>query len=686
MLKLGFLIFASFCLLAQAVQNLPNQPADKTFLVKQKSIYELFWHVDQPTIFHPELYQKARTFNILENTNHYHDTEAVEEFVKLLNHGMLPRGQVFSIMDPQAQREAVMLFRVLYSAKDFDIFYNTAVWARFHVNEQMYTYALSVAVIHRPDTKYIKLPPLYEVLPHLFFNEDVMQKAYNIAMGDTTGVKKATGGVDYYVIPTNYTGWYMTRPDDLEQRLTYFTEDVGVNSFYFLINHHVPPFMPTTTKPTLQSETRGEYYFFIHRQLLARYHLERLSNDLGEVNYVSIDKPIMTGYHPTMHFRNGLPFPHREAGAVVPLRMLRDVLMIKDLHARISSSIDLGTVVTKTGEHINIYDQENGLNILGNIVQGNADTVNKAFYGQIDVLLRKVLGFGLETNVKHQFLPSALQIFCTSMRDPVFYSIYKNILIYYNRYKENVPRYTTKDLGFPGVRIESVTVDKMTTYFDTFESMLNNGVSIRSHKEAKDMLIKTRQYRLNHKPFTYHITVNSGTNAEAMVRVFLGPKYDEFGHELDLERSYTNFLQMDEWLVNLNAGTNTIERNSHESLFVVPDEVPSEVFYKKIVSAIEGTETFKYSTQPYGLPRRLLLPKGKKEGMHFRLLVVVTPIDKATFVQGESPIWGRLTNDGRSMGFPLDRPVTQELLTMSNVQMKDVVIYHKEMEELNVPL
>ncbi|CAK9799975.1 Allergen Cr-PI [Anthophora quadrimaculata] len=685
MLKPGFLLFASFCLLAQAVQNLPNQPADKTFLVKQKSIYELFWHVDQPTIFHPELYQKARTFNILENINHYNDKEAVNEFVQLLNHGMLPRGQLFSVMDPQVQREVVVLFRVLYSAVDFDMFYNTAVWARFHVNEQMYTYALSVAVIQRPDTKYIKLPPLYEVLPHLFFNEDVMQKAYNIAMGDTTGVKKAAGGVDYYVIPTNYTGWYMTRPDDLEQRLTYFTEDVGMNSFYFLINHHVPPFMRTTT-PTLQSQTRGEYYFFTHRQLLARYYLERLSNDLGEVNYVSLDKPIPTGYQPTMHFRNGLPFPQRETGAVVPLRMLKYVLMIKDLHARISSSIDLGYVIDSTGKHINIYDERNGLNILGNIVQGNADTVNRRFYGQIDLLLRKVLGFGLETNVKYQFVPSALQIFCTSMRDPVFYSIYKNILTYYNRYKENVPRYTTEDLAFPGVRIETVTVDKMTTYFDTFESMLNNGVSVRSHKEAKDTLIKSRQYRLNHKPFTYHITVNSGTTAKAMVRVFLGPKYDEFGHELDLDRSYMNFLQMDEWVVDLTAGTNTIERNSHESLFVVPDEVPSEVFYKKIVSAIEGTETLKYSTQPYGLPKRLLLPKGKKEGMQFRLLVVVSPIDKATFVQGESPIWGRFTHDGRSMGFPLDRPVTQELLTVSNVQIKDVVIYHKEMEELNVPL
>lgn len=105
--------------------------------------------------------------------------------MQLLKHGMLPRGQVFTIMNKEIRHQTVVLFRLLHSAKTFDVFYNTAVWARFNVNEQMFLYALSVAVIHRVDTKLMKLPPLYEVMPHLFFNDDVMQRAYNIAMGDT---------------------------------------------------------------------------------------------------------------------------------------------------------------------------------------------------------------------------------------------------------------------------------------------------------------------------------------------------------------------------------------------------------------------------------------------------------------------------------------------------------------------
>lgn len=88
------------------------------------------------------------------------------------------------MMHPQHHEEAICLFHVLYSAKDFETFYNTAVWARFHVNEQMYAYALSVAVFHRQDTKYIRIPPLYEVVPHLFFNQDTLHQAYRIAMSN----------------------------------------------------------------------------------------------------------------------------------------------------------------------------------------------------------------------------------------------------------------------------------------------------------------------------------------------------------------------------------------------------------------------------------------------------------------------------------------------------------------------
>lgn len=107
--------------------------------------------------------------------------------------------------------------------------------------------------------------------------------------------------------------------------------------------------------------------------------------------------------------------------------------MIHDLHTRISTAIDLGYVVDSYGNHVKLYTKQ-GLNVLGNIVQGNGDSVNVQLYGQLDLLVRKVLGFGYESNVKYQVVPSALQMWSTSLRDPVFFSIYKTILDYYHKY------------------------------------------------------------------------------------------------------------------------------------------------------------------------------------------------------------------------------------------------------------
>ncbi|KMR05257.1 Hexamerin [Lasius niger] len=680
-------LFLAAACLAHATQ-VPTYTADKAYLIKQKSIYELFWHVDQPTVYHPELYQKARSFNLEDNIASFTDQAAVTEFLQRWKHGMLPRGEVFTVRVRQNYEDAISLFRVFYTAKDFDTFYNTAVWARFHMNEYMYIYVLSVAVLHRPDTKNIRVPPAYEVVPQYFFNEEVMHKAYHIAMGDTqsVAVKKTIGGVDNYYISANYSGWYMTNDQVPEQqKLSYLTEDVGLNTFY-LANSHDFPFFMNSVKYNMPQNVRGELYMYIHKQLLDRHYLERLSNDLGEIDYVDVNRPIVPAYYPTMQHPNGMPFPQRPVDHEIPLHAHKDVQALQDSHVRISDAIDSGYMVDRNGKRFNIYDTMDGLNHLANVIQGNADSVNPMYYGHIDSMYRKVLGMGPVATTKHNVVPSALDMLSTRLRDPAFYGIYKNIVTYWMRYKQHLPKYTHEELFFPGVTVESVTVDKLMTFFDHFESLISNAVSVRSHKEAQSMLIKARQYRLNHKPFTYHIMVNSDRNVKAIVRVFLGPKYNVHGHELDMSENHMNFMELDQWIVDLKPGTNKIERSSHESIYVVPDEVPSDVLYKKMVKALEGGETFNYPGQPYGLPDRLLLPKGKKEGMPFKLFVAVSHFDEKTATQMDSPVWGPSVVDARPLGYPLDRPVSTFNFTVPNFHTKDVLIFHKQAEELNLTM
>lgn len=132
----------------------------------------------------------------------------------------------------------------------------------------------------------------------------------------------------------------------------------------------------------------------------------------------------------------------------------------------------------------------------------------------------------------------------------MFYRLYKKIVNYFLKYKEHLPKYTHDDIVFPGVKIDSVSIDKLVTYFDYFDSFISNGVPVVSHSDAQSTVIKVRQERLNNKLYTYHITVSSEKNVKGIVRIFMGPKYDVHGHEIDFAKNWVNFIEVDQWVVD----------------------------------------------------------------------------------------------------------------------------------------
>lgn len=108
---------------------------------------------------------------------------------------------------------------------------------------------------------------------------------------------------------------------------------------------------------------------------------------------------------------------------------------MQDFHNRISRAIDSGYIVDMNNKHIHVHDTVDGLNYLGNMIEGNADSVNHMYYGQLDRLYRKVFGLGPVPATKYNIIPTALDLFSTSMRDPMFYGMYKNIVTYWMRYR-----------------------------------------------------------------------------------------------------------------------------------------------------------------------------------------------------------------------------------------------------------
>lgn len=94
---------------------------------------------------------------------------------------------------------------------------------------------------------------------------------------------------------------------------------------------HDYPFWMNSEMYHLQKEVRGEQYYYIHKQLLARYYLERLSNDMGEIELIDWHTPIVTGYYPTMNHANGLPYPHRQSWSHIPNHMYDMVHVSKSM-------------------------------------------------------------------------------------------------------------------------------------------------------------------------------------------------------------------------------------------------------------------------------------------------------------------------------------------------------------------
>lgn len=233
----------------------------------------------------------------------FQDKKAVEEFLYMYRAGMLPKYFTFSIFYDNLRVEAIALYKLFFFAKDFETFYKTAAWARVHLNEGVFLYSYYIAVLQRNDCEGFVLPAPYEVYPELFTN-----KAQVYKIGDI----KQQGGINFpelaaqygivkenedYIFYANYSD-SLTYPND-EQRIAYFTEDIGFNSFYYYF-HAQLPFWMNGNKFGSFKERRGDAYFFFYQQILARYYLERLSNGLGEIPSFSWFSPIKVGYYPMM--------------------------------------------------------------------------------------------------------------------------------------------------------------------------------------------------------------------------------------------------------------------------------------------------------------------------------------------------------------------------------------------------
>lgn len=468
------------------------------------------------------------------------------------------RNQPFNILDRRNVLTTKILFDFFDTTNNWNAVAQNLLWCRQNINEYQFWNLIALLQAHNKNFNNIVLPPMYEVIPTQFFTADVietglqniLQNDDNMENGKIVVRQNFTNGMMGSLIDDdndNYNdlnnieneqnnNWNGLRKiareiqdqsrkiyrngndrktsifnnnrnlnqgnkfdNNGEDRLNYFTQDVGLNNFFYfsrITNSRVVDdkqmYNNINNKENFQSQNglnlnrnevndkinrRGGRYLYQIQQLVARYNLERLSNGLDNVKQVNLDGKINNGVFTNLRYTNGIQFPNRMNYQDVKNQNTQKlVTLIKDFENRYQQAIDQGYVETLNREKISLKNND-GFNTLGDLLQGNPNNVNAQYYQNLENLYRLVLGGNYIDNVDRvdkRFVPTTMGNQETTLLDPVYWQILKRISNIGNSYKDKLTCYTRKDTEFKGVQIKNVKVDQLTTTFSYFDADITN--------------------------------------------------------------------------------------------------------------------------------------------------------------------------------------------------------------------
>ncbi|XP_059616951.1 phenoloxidase 2-like [Phlebotomus argentipes] len=556
------------------------------------------------------------------------------------------------------------LIEIFFNAKDVDSLFSCAAYAHDRVNPQLYQYALSVAMQHRADTQNIPIPSVAETFPNQFLDPAILPTAREECSFVPDGVRRPI------VIPPSYTA----SEREEEQRLAYFREDIGVNLHHWHWHLVYPANGP---ERIVRKDRRGELFYYMHSQIIARYNIERLCNRMGRVRHLSnLREAIPEGYFPKLsRSSNNQTYPPRFTNVT-----LKDIdrpddntqVQISDLEGwrdRILQAIDQGYVETTTGQRIPL-DESRGIDILGDMIEASILSPNPRLYGDLHNMGHNVIAYNHDpdNNYLEQF--GVMGDVTTAMRDPIFYRWHSYLDLIFRKHKDTLPSYTSNDLDFVGVTVQSVAcqmtqqntpANVILTYWQRGELNLAAGMDF-----GPEGNIFAQFTHLQHAPFSWKIEVNNESNSirTGYCRIFMSPRNDERGMPFTFRDQRVLMIEMDRFTVKLNPGVNTINRRDEHSAITIPY---NRTFRNIGATAQSATDDNQFNFCGCGWPNHLLVPKGSPEGFTMDTFVMISNFNDDTVNENIDAsdqcsdsyafcgIRNKLYPDRRAMGFPFDR-------------------------------
>ncbi|XP_017124982.1 phenoloxidase 2 [Drosophila elegans] len=585
-----------------------------------------------------------------------------------------PKNQ-FSLFNDRHREIASQLITLFMGAPNLRQFVSLSVYTKDRVNPVLFQYAYAVAIAHRPDTREVPITNISQIFPSNFVEPSVFRDARQEA-----SVIDNSGARVHLDIPRNYTA--SDRED--EQRLAYFREDIGVNSHHW----HWHLVYPTTgPMEVVNKDRRGELFYYMHHQILARYNVERFCNNLKRVQPLNnLRAEIPEGYFPKiLSSVNNRTYPAR-----VSNQLLRDVdredakielSEVERWRDRVLAAIDQGYVDDPSGNRTPL-DEVRGIDILGNMIEASPVlSINSNFYGNLHNEGHNIISFAHDPDQRHLEEFGVMGDVTTAMRDPIFYRWHGFIDSVFNKFKSRLAPYNAAQLNFDGVSVDYIEAkigksntkaNTLLTYWQKSSADLAAGLDFGPSADGNILASFTH---LQNAPFTYTFNVtNSGAKRTGTCRIFICPKVDERNQPLRLEDQRLLAVEMDKFTVDLVPGVNTIRRQSTESSVAIPFERsfrPVGADYQP--TAADELARFRFCG--CGWPQHLLLPKGTAQGMLFDLFVMISDYSQDSVQQNNTPndacstaysfcgLKDKLYPDRRTMGYPFDRRLPNANLT-----------------------
>nr|Q8I6K2.1 RecName: Full=Phenoloxidase 2; AltName: Full=Prophenoloxidase-II; Flags: Precursor [Holotrichia diomphalia]BAC15602.1 prophenoloxidase-I [Holotrichia diomphalia] len=593
----------------------------------------------------------------------------------------LGREENFSLFIPKHRNLSAKLINIFLQAENPKHLLSIACYAHDRVNPYLFIYALSVALIHRKDTKSLKIPNQIQTFPDKYFDSQVFSQGKEEMTVVPQGLRRPIE------IPRDYTA------SDLEEehRVAYWREDLGINLHHW----HWHLVYPTDGGEIVtKKDRRGELFYYSHQQIVARYNFERFCNALKRVERLTDwQGPIKEAYFPKLDSLVAKrAYPARVQDMTmqdldIPGQNIKvdvdDMIRWRD---RIYRAIADGFITATNGSKMNL-DDVTGIDILGNIMESSELSPNRQLYGNLHGFGHLMLSYIHDPRSHHLEPFGVIGDFTTAMRDPIFYRWHAFVDDVFQQFNGSLPRYTAEQLDYAGVQITDVNIktpnapdNEFRTFWQQSDVDMSRGVDFQDPGS-----VFVRFTHLNHEPFSYNITVNNTGNGvqEGTCRIFLAPATDERGNPWLFNNQRVMFVEMDRFKVTLRQGQNTITRNSTQSSVTIPFERTfRDLDTNRPAEGSEELDIFNFCG--CGWPHHLLVPKGTPDGFKAQLFVMISNYADDKVEQDLSGscndaesycgVRGGKYPDKRPMGYPFNRVARQGADTLQRFLTGNMIV------------